>query len=383
MSDSNKIEFGWFLPTTGDGAHIGVPPEREATAAYLTQVAQAAEKAGYEFVLIPAGGDCLDGWVVGSWIAAQTTRLKPLVAVRPGFVAPVLAARMGATFDRLTEGRAMINVVTGHYESDLKEIGDPLYNRHDERYERTGEFLDVLRGVWDEKARGNDGFDYTGKYYTVQDAVSRPKPVQVPHPPLYFGGSSEAAKRVAAEHADVYLMWAEPLDWIREQISDMERHVRQFNEASGLQRTIRYGLRAQMVVRETEEEAWEAANEIIRLAPQELRVAAADFQSKSGAVNQNRQLELYRGSKNQNYVIGPNLWAGLSAVRGGGAVAFVGTPDQVADRILEFVEAGISTFILSGYPHLEEAERSGRLVLPLVQERLQAKRTPNTIQAEA
>ncbi|WP_438445445.1 LLM class flavin-dependent oxidoreductase [Gorillibacterium sp. sgz5001074] len=377
MSQEQQVEFGWFLPTTGDSRHIGVPAEREATASYLIQVAQAAEKAGYAFALIPAGGDCLDGWTVGSWIAAHTNTLKPLIALRPGYVAPVPAARTAAAFDRLSQGRLRLNVVTGHYEADLKASGDPLYDNHDARYERTREFLDIFQGVWDSGPESSpEGYHYQGRHYSVEGAVCRPRPVQT-QPPLYFGGSSEVGKRVAARHADVYLMWAEPLDWIRGQIEEMERYLDEAAADHGTRRTLRYGLRAQLVVRETEEEAWEAAREILRLAPEELKLSAAEYQRKSGAVNQRRQMELYEGSAGQDYVIGPNLWAGLTAVRGGGAVALVGTPEQVADRILEFVEAGISSFILSGYPHLEEAEISGRLLLPLVQERLLARRNPS------
>jgi alkanesulfonate monooxygenase len=373
MSKVGNVEFGWFLPTPGDGKHIGVPPEREPSASYLVEVAQAAERAGYEFVLIPAGGDCLDGWIVGSWIAAHTTNLKPLVALRPGFIAPVLAARMGAALDQLSQGRLRINVVTGHYTADLKATGDPLYHDHDERYVRTKEFVDIVKGVWNLPDSGQGaGFDYKGKHFVVEGAVSKPALKQSSCPPFYFGGSSEAGKQVAAEIADVYLMWAEPLSWIQEQIAGMESQLKALEESKGIKRSLRYGLRAQLIVRETEEEAWEAANEIISKASPEQRKAAEALHSQTDAANQKRQIELFKNSRDQQHLIGPNLWAGMSALRGGGAVALVGTPEQVSDRIVEFVQAGISSFILSGYPHLEEAEISGRLLLPLVKKKLQS-----------
>ncbi|MFC5449810.1 LLM class flavin-dependent oxidoreductase [Paenibacillus aestuarii] len=365
------VEFGWFIPTTGDGPHIGVKPERESTSEYMVKVAQEAEKAGYEFALIPTGGDCLDAWIVGSWIASQTKNFKSLVAMRPGLMSPILAARMGATLDRVSRGRALFNIVTGHYPDDLRATGDLVHISHDERYDRTREFVEIVKSVWNDEEQA--GFNYKGEYYEIQGGLSRPMPQQQPYPPLYFGGSSPAGKRVAAEMADVYLMWAEPLSWIKEQIVEMEGHLQELKQSKGIQRKLRYGLRAQIVVRETEEEAWKAAWDIISKADPKLRNSAEKLHARTDATNQKRQMDLWNQSKEQDYVIGPNLWSGLSAIRGGGAVAFVGTPDQIAERILEFVDIGISTFILSGYPHLEEARRSGEAVLPLVKSRLQAR----------
>ncbi|ALS29631.1 alkanesulfonate monooxygenase [Paenibacillus sp. 32O-W] len=369
MAKQTKVEFGWFIPTNGDGRYLGVKPEREPSPQYFVQVAQAAERAGYEFALIPAGGDCWDGWIVGSWVAASTTRLKPLVAVRPGLLTPGLAARIAATLDQMSGGRALINVVTGHYPEDLKATGDPLYGDHDERYARTKEFLDVLTGVWQTSAESG-GFHYEGRHYRIEGGVCKPSVVQRPYPPLYFGGSSPAGKRVAAEMADVYLMWTEPVDWIREQIAEMRRYLDEVEAEKGVKRELRYGIRAQIVVRESEDEAWEAAWNILSKADRKLIDEREKRHANTDAVGQKRQMELFAGAKNKDYLIGPNLWSGLSAVRGGGGVTFVGTPEQVSDRIVEFVEAGITSFILSGYPHLEEAEISGKLFLPLVKRKL-------------
>lgn len=367
-----RVEIGWFIPTTGDGHYIGIPPQREATRQYMVDVARAAEAAGYEFVLIPTGGDCLDAWVVGSWVAASTTKMKTLVAMRPGLMSPVIAARMAATLDRVSEGRALINVVTGHYPQDLVASGDSLNLSHDERYDRTREFLQIVKGVWEQSWQENpEGFDFSGKYYEVRGGQSRPALWQKPHPPLYFGGSSAAGKKVAAELADCYLMWAEPLEWIREQIAEMEGYLDKLASGGAPRRSLRYGLRAQLVVRETEEEAWKAAWNILSKADPKLIASREKLHSRTDATNQRRQMELWNDSRDRDYVIGPNLWAGLSAVRGGGAIAFVGTPEQVSDRLLEFVDAGITSFILSGYPHLEEAEISGRLLMPLLREKLE------------
>lgn len=372
MGNSGKVEFGWFIPTNGDGRYLGVKPEREPSPQYFVQVAQAAEKAGYEFALIPAGGDCWEGWIVGSWVAASTNKLKPLIAMRPGLITPGLAARLAATLDRMSGGRALINVVTGHYPEDLKATGDPLYGSHDERYERTKEFLEVVKGVWQTSAEAG-GFHYAGKFYSMEGGVCKPDVVQQPHPPLYFGGSSVAGKRVAAELADVYLMWTEPVDWIKGQIAEMQTYLDELQETKGVERKLRYGIRAQIIVRETEEEAEEAAWQILSKADRELIRAREKQHANTDAVGQKRQIELFRAAKDRDYWIGPNLWSGLSAVRGGGGVSFVGTPDQVSDRIVEFVESGVTSFILSGYPHLEEAEISGKLFLPLVKQKLAAK----------
>lgn len=373
MSKRAKVEFGWFIPTNGDGRYIGVKAEREPSQQYFVEVAQAAEEAGYEFALIPAGGDCWDGWIVGSWVASATKKLKPLIAMRPGLISPVLAARMASTLDRMSGGRALINVVTGHYPADLKATGDPLHGSHDERYERTKEFLEVVKGVWQQPANEGQGFNFAGKHYEVEGGVSKPAPLQEPHPQLYFGGSSVAGKRVAAETADVYLMWTEPLDWIQGQIAEMETYLAELKEEKGIERELRYGIRAQVVVRESEEEAWAAAWNILSKADPELLKVKEKQHTKTDAMNQKRQMDLFSGSKDQNYVIGPNLWSGLSAIRGGGAVTFVGTPEQVSDRLIEFIDAGVTSFILSGYPHLEEAKISGELLLPLVKQKLAAK----------
>lgn len=367
----SEVQIGWFIPTTGDGEYIGVPPQRKPTDEYVIKVAQAAEEAGYELVLIPTGGECLDSWVVGSWVAANTKKLKTLVAMRPGLMSPVLSARMAATLDQLSGGRVLINVVAGHYKEDLKATGDKLHNNHDDRYARTKEFMEIVKGVWQDSHQPSEsGFNYSGDYYELEGGTCKPPVVQNPHPPLYFGGSSEAGKRTAAEIADVYLMWTEPLDWIKEQIAGMRGYLQELEEKKGVRRELKYGIRAQVVVRETEDEAWAAAWKIISKVDQGTLEERAKLHATSDAVNQKRQMELWSQSQKENYMIGPNLWSGLTAVRGGGGVAFVGTPEQISDRLLEFVDAGVTSFILSGYPHLEEAEISGRLLMPLLRQKL-------------
>ncbi|WP_230632715.1 LLM class flavin-dependent oxidoreductase [Paenibacillus athensensis] len=379
----HEVEFGWFIPTTGDGKYIGVPPERESTSAYMIEVAQAAERAGFTFALIPTGGNCIDAWIVGSTIASHTKTLKPLVAMRPGLIAPVLAARMAASLDYVSGGRALINVVTGGSPGDLTATGDPLAHAHDERYERTREFLQIVKQVWTNAQgktakflAGNQTYADTekvhfhGKYYDIEGGASFPAPVQQPHPPLYFGGSSPAGKRTAAETADVYLLWAEPLDWISGQIAELEQLRAELKRDQGLDRQLRYGLRAQVLVRETEEEAWREAWDIISRVDREALEYSGQRFTQTDATNQKRQNELRELSRSNDYVLAPNLWAGLSIVRGGGSMLLVGTPEQVSDRLLEYVDLGISSFVLSGYPNLEESQYTGELLLPLVKRKL-------------
>ncbi|WP_051318061.1 LLM class flavin-dependent oxidoreductase [Cohnella thermotolerans] len=378
---SEDIEFGWYMPTRGDGPYIGVESERVVDTAYMIRVAQAVEEAGYTFGLIPTGGTCADAWIMGATLAAHTRVFKPLIAMRPGLIAPALAARMGATLDEVTGGRALFNIVTGSSPDDMRSMGDPLADDKEARYERTLEYIRIVRELWI-RSHGAEGrrllaggnlaagnaeqaaptLDYQGKYFSLEGGKSYPPPVQRPHPPFYFGGSSAAAQRTAAAIADVYLMWAEPVDWIREQIAEVERHREELRRTEGTERRIRYGLRAQVVIRDTEEEAWAAAWRIIsKVDRRALEASELQFAS-SPSVGQQRQNQVRELAKANDYIIGPNFWAGLSAIRGGGAMAFVGTPDQVADRLLEYVDIGISSFILSGYPNLEEATISGRLI---------------------
>lgn len=379
------IRFGWFLPTAGDGRYVGVAPEREPTLDYMIRVAQTAEASGFEFVLIPTGGACLDAWVVGSAVMSHTRTLKPLVAVRPGLVAPVLAARMAAALDVLSEGRAMINVVTGSSVQDLEELGDPLAHAHDERYERASEYMEVMKRSWTgsqgmavsefrtggSASAGEEGL-FSGKYYQQTRPAATPQTVQQPHPPFYLGGSSPIAKRVAVEHAHTFLMWGEPHEWIREQIAEIEGIRDQLEQEKGERKPLRYGMRAQVLVRDTEEEAWAAAWETISKVSPELLAKAQESFAQTDATNQRRQNELRERSRADRFVAGPNLWTGLSQVRSGGAILIVGTAEQVADRLVEYAQLGVSTFILSGYPHLEEAEIFGRTALPLFHQKWSA-----------
>ncbi|MDQ0189587.1 FMNH2-dependent alkanesulfonate monooxygenase [Alicyclobacillus cycloheptanicus] len=341
----------WFIPTHGDSRYLGTSiGSRTIDYAYLRQIAQAADSLGYNGVLLPTGRSCEDAWVVASSLIPATERLKFLVAIRPGLMSPTVAARMAATFDRLSGGRLLINVVTGG--DPEEQQGDGLFLSHDERYRVTDEFLEV----WRRELTG-ETVDFTGEHLHIKGGKVLYPPVQKPYPPLYFGGSSSIGQAIAAKHVDVYLTWGEPPAQVKEKIET----VRALAAKEG--REVRFGIRLHVIVRETEQEAWAAAEDLIRYVDDNIIEAAQKVYARMDSVGQQRMTALHKGDRS-HLEISPNLWAGVGLVRGGAGTALVGTPDVVAERMREYEALGIETFILSGYPHLEEAYRVAELLFP-------------------
>ena len=341
----------WFLPTYGDGRHLGTAiGGRPANLRYLRQIAQAVDELGYFGVLLPTGRSCEDSWVIASAIAPFTERLRYLVAVRPGLQSPTAAARMTATLDRVSQGRLLINVVTGGDPTENK--GDGIFLDHDERYEVTLEFLDVYR----ELLRGGV-VNRRGKHITVEDSRLLFLPVQPSGPPLYFGGSSDAGIETAVGRVDKYLTWGEP----PAQVADKIRRVRGVAARRGA--NVSFGIRLHVIVRETSAAAWQAADELISHLDDSTIAKAQAIFSRMDSEGQRRMVALHDGRRDK-LEISPNLWAGVGLVRGGAGTALVGDPPTVAERIREYIDLGIDTFILSGYPHLEEAYRFAELVFP-------------------
>jgi len=352
-----SLNLFWFIPTHGDSRYLGTSKgARAVDAHYLQQVAVAADTLGYDGVLLPTGRSCEDAWVVASSLIHATRRLKFLVAVRPGLSTPGLAVRMASTFDRLSNGRLLINVVTGGDQGELE--ADGLFADHASRYEISDEFLRVWRAALAGEG-GEKGFDFEGKHIKVKGARTLYPPVQQPYPPLYFGGSSEAAHELAAEQVDVYLTWGEPPAAVAEKLADVRARAARHG------RTVRFGIRLHVIVRETNEAAWRAADELIsHLDDATIARAQAAF-SKMDSVGQARMAALH-GGRRDKLEVSPNLWAGVGLVRGGAGTALVGDPETVAARIREYEALGIDTFILSGYPHLEESYRVAELLFPLL-----------------
>lgn len=345
------MKLFWFIPTHGDGRYLATSQgARAVDHSYTRQIAQAADELGYEGVLIPTGKSCEDPWIVASTLVPVTQKLKFLVALRPGLMSPTVAARMAATLDRFSKGRLLLNVVAGGDPVEL--AGDGLFLDHDARYELTDEFLTVWRKLLQEET-----VDFEGKYIRVDGASVLYPPIQKPHPPLYFGGSSPAGLEVAAEHTDVYLTWGEPPAQVEKKI----KHVNKLAQEKG--RKLTFGIRLHVIVRETEAEAWEAAEKLIQYVDDDAIASAQKIYARMDSEGQRLMSELHRGNRS-NLEISPNLWAGIGLVRGGAGTALVGDPDTVAARMKEYADLGIENFVLSGYPHLEEAYRTAELLFP-------------------
>ncbi len=351
MTPPNTISALWFLPTFGDGRFLGSPESaRAGDFPYLRQIALTADTLGFEGILIPTGRACEDSWLIASALAPITERLKFLVAVRPGVSSPTQAARMTATLDRLSNGRVLINVVSGGDPQENR--GDGLFWSHAERYRAAEEFLGVYKRIL-----AGESVTYSGDYIRVEDARLSFPTVQQPHPPLYFGGSSEAAHDVASRTIDKYLSWGEPPKDVAAKFDDVRRRA----EKAG--REVTLGVRLHLIVRETTEAAWAAANKLIERLDDDTIAKAQQVFARMDSVGQQRMSRLHGGARDKLEVY-PNLWAGVGLVRGGAGTALVGDPDTVAERIDEYRRIGADTFIFSGYPHLEEAFRTAELLLP-------------------
>ncbi|WP_151838757.1 FMNH2-dependent alkanesulfonate monooxygenase [Acinetobacter radioresistens] len=351
------MKIFWFIPTHGDSRYLGTSKGgRQVDHAYMKQIAVAVDNLGYEGVLIPTGRSCEDPWITAASLIDTTKNLKFLVALRPGVTTPALAARMAATFDRLSNGRVLLNLVTGGDEQELK--GDGVYEDHATRYQTAAEYTKIWREILTRSHTG-ESFTFHGERLSVDDAKLLYPPVQQPYPPLWFGGSSEAAQELAAEQVDTYLTWGEPPAAVEEKIQTMQAK----SAAKG--RRLNYGIRLHVIVRETSAEAWAAADELIRYVDDATIAAAQKKFRQMDSVGQRRMAELHNGDKSK-LEVSPNLWAGVGLVRGGAGTALVGDPQTVADRIQEYADLGINTFIFSGYPHLEESIRFAELVFPLL-----------------
>lgn len=352
-----SLNLFWFLPLHGDGHYLGTNQgARVLSHDYLRQIAVAADTQGYDGVLLPTGRGCEDAWITAASLISATQRLKFLVALRPGLNNPVLAARMAATFDRLSGGRLLINIVTGGDPGELE--GDGVFADHAQRYQISREFLEIWRQVISQ-SYDEAGLHYQGQHLQVAGAKLLFPPLQKPYPPLYFGGSSAEASQLAADQVDVYLTWGEPPAAVAEKI----RHLRELAARQG--RQLRFGIRLHVIVRETRQQAWQAAEDLIRYVDDAAIAKAQAIFAKMDSVGQQRMTALH-GGRRDRLEVSPDLWAGVGLVRGGAGTALVGDPETVAARIREYTGLGIDTFIFSGYPHLEESYRFAELVFPLL-----------------
>ena len=347
----SPIDFLWYLPSGGDQRYLGSRDgARAASPAYLREIAMAADRLGYSGLLMPTGALCADAWITAASIAPFTEHLRLLVALRPGLTLPAESVRQAAALDRASNGRLLLNVVTGGSTELLQRDG--IFLGHQERYEQTAEFLDIFRHL----AVG-ETVTREGKYLSIRKGALQFPFVQRPHAPIWFGGSSEIAREIAAEHVDVYLAWGEPPQQLKEIVDDVRAR------AAKRGRTIRFGIRLHFIVRETEDAAWAAADELIQYVSDSDITAFQNAISTTESVGQQRMRDLH-GGRRDRLEVSPNLWAGIGLVRTGAGTALVGDPATIADRLQEYADIGVDTVIGSGYPHLEEAYRVAELLFP-------------------
>ncbi|MFT7598730.1 MAG: alkanesulfonate monooxygenase [Acidimicrobiales bacterium] len=351
-----ELEFGWFIPTYGDGLTLTdrstmVPPSNELFA----RVANAAESAGFEYLLVPVAAACWEAWITTAMMIPQTSTIDMLVAARPGVIAPTVMAKMISTFDQLSGGRVRVNLIAGGGERESR--ADGVYLDHDERYEFMDETVTLMKQCWAEKRP----FDFDGKHVKAENVDVRPKPLQDPHPPFYIGGISPAAVEVGTKHADVYLFWSNTFEQIEADVAT----VRAAAALHGRGDDLRFGLRSHVLVRETTEEARQAAAGLIAGASDGMRARRlSSLGNQSHADSRMRDVAAAAAAVESDHWISDTLWAGITTIRHGAGVTIVGSAEQVQETIQRYIDLGITSFCLSGYPHDDEATRFGDLVMP-------------------
>lgn len=345
------LEFGWFLPSNGDTTSFAQPVAVPPSIELFDRVTRAAEDAGFEYMLVPVTQVCWEAWIASAMMVARSRSIKMLIASRPGYINPALMAKMIATYDQLSGGRIAINLIAGGSDEDTAADGVTLPK--EQRYEAMDEEVRIMKALW----ASPNGADFDGKYYTLKNAVITPSILQRPHPKFYLGGGSRQAWEVSARHADVHLFWGDTPERIAGQIAE----IRKLAVPWGREHRIGFGMRLQMICRETEDEAWAAAHSLIAGASEAHKEIIRN--TFTGSVANQRMQELARA---ENDRLGPNLWTGITKVRPGAGVAVVGNPRQCAATLQQFIDVGCHSFCLSGYLHDEEATRFGQLVRPLL-----------------
>ena len=362
MSQDREIEFiGYVAPQYGSETHPNEGPIIDRD--YIRAVAQAHEYGGFDRFLVAFHSTTPDSLLLAAYAASVTERVNLMVAHRPGFQAPTVAARQFATLDHLTNGRAGVHVITGGNDAELAQDGDFLTK--DERYARTSEYLDIVKASWTSMAP----FDYEGRYYRVAKGFSSVKPVQRPHLPVYFGGSSPAAIEVAGKHADIYALWGETHAQVRDTIA----RVREAAARHGRERAVRFSLSFRPILADTEDKAWARAEAILERTKQ---VRAAKGLPAAAPTPANEGSRRLLAAAAQGSRLDKRLYTAIAAVTGaqGNSTALVGTPDQVADALLDYHDLGVTTFLVRGFDPYEDAVQYGRELIPAFR-RLLAERT--------
>ncbi|MEM7406271.1 MAG: LLM class flavin-dependent oxidoreductase [Pseudomonadota bacterium] len=355
---NRELTFGWFLPTSGDNHCLSDPAGRIPQSRELfDEIVEVVDNGGFTYMLMPVNAACWEATVTGSYYVARTRNVAPLVALRSAYCNPVLSAKMFATLDQLSGGRLCINLIAGINDDDT--LADGIPDTKTVRYEKMDEEVEVMKRLW----MSDEPIGFEGKHYRV-DACIEPKPLQRPHPPFFLGGASEQALEISAKHSSVHLFWGDRPASIREKIADLRNRAARY----GRRDAIEFGMRLQIICADTEEQAWEDAARLVgnveglQLANMRRSRSAADGIRRTSEAN--RQVWRLLEESGDSMKLGPHLWTGISKVRAGAGIAVVGNPEQVAGTLEEFVDAGCSSFCLSGYPHAQAARTFSEKVLP-------------------
>jgi alkanesulfonate monooxygenase len=343
-----SVEFIGMIATR-KASEIHAPEGPVIDRDYVRRFTQAHEAAGFDRILVAHHSTGPDAFMVTSYAASATERIGFMLAHRPGFMEPTLAARKLATLDQFTGGRLAVHIISGGDDAEQRRDGDFL--SHDERYARTDEYVGLLRRIWTE----DRPFDHEGRYYRFEGGFSEVKPVQKPHIPIYFGGSSAAAIEVAGKHAEVYALWGETLDQVREQIA-------RIRAASG-GRPIRFSVSFRPILADTEEAAWARAQDILHRTRAQ---RAASGLSGPGDPKQSEGARRLLAAAERGDRVDARLWTAIARETGArsNSTALVGTPAQVADALLEYWKLGVTTFLIRGFDPLEDATDYGSELLP-------------------
>jgi alkanesulfonate monooxygenase len=369
-----SIEFiGYVAPRESSEALLPRGPVIDKT--HISTVARAHEYAGFDRALVAYGSSSPDALQIAAFAAHETSRLKLLLAHRPGFVAPTLAARSLASLDHFSEGRLAVHIISGGNDAEQQRDGD--YLEKDERYARTDEYLDVVKKTWTSATP----FTHEGRHYKVIDNFSGIKPVQQPHLPVFFGGSSEAAIRVAGKHADVYALWGEPLDEVRKTIA----RVRAAAAVHGREKHIRFSLSLRPIIAHTEQAAWDKAQATLERARGVVAQSQRFLQRQAGGAPQNVGSQRLLEAASRGKVVDVRLWTEIAALTGaaGNSTSLVGTPEQVAESLLAYHDLGIDHFLIRGFNPLADALQYGRELIPLVRQEVARRQSQAPVAAAA
>lgn len=349
------LEFGWFLPTRGDTDDYGDPLRIAAGSEMFERVTKAAEDCGFEYMLIPVGHQCWDAWMTAALMMGRTTKIKMLVAAKPGYINPVLLAKMISTCDQLSGGRISINLIAGQSESEIVAEGIKLDK--DQRYEVMDEEVDILKKLWTSDGKP---VHHEGKHYTLKGAELAAPIFQKPYPKFYLGGGSGQAAEISAKHSDVHLFWGDTTERISKNMKELKALAATF----GREDKLGFGMRLQIVCREKEADAWEAAEGLVKNVNEEREKYIREHYAASVANQRVQELRQTMGD-----LIAPNLWSGLTRARPGAGICIVGNPEQCANVLQQYIDIGCHSFCLSGYLHDDEAWRFKRMVRPILAEK--------------